>query len=320
MIFVFQIFNSFTLSFAYDNSNANQGKVYTSPKVDTSIPDWFKPMDSDNLNDWLGIFPSYLQKYKTANQFLVIPAMGLITPIVEIDDNSSDYKTALAGKDFNYDKYLVDGPAIYPGTAKIWEVGNTFVFWHSNYWIGKAGNFKTVFRLTYNIQVKDTILVFNKQWETWKKYTYEVSQSRLVDETEVSVMLPDAKKKEITLSACRPIGTARQRRINRASLINEEKLNYKVDTTISTPLPTKQESEKESLLREIQNNQELTNWAKNALNAAFNMYTPWMLISGTSAPVYSGAEYNPQKPSITDEAKKAIVTAIQALINVIKTQ
>ena len=41
-------------------------------------------------------------------------------------------------------------------------------------------------------------------------------------------MLPDAKKKEITISACRPIGTARQRRINRASLINEEKLNYKV--------------------------------------------------------------------------------------------
>ncbi len=315
MIFVFQIFNSFTLSFAYDNSNANQGKVYTSPKVDTSIPDWFKPMDSDNLNDWLGIFPSYLQKYKTANQFLVIPAMGLITPIVEIDDNSSDYQTAIAGKEFDYDKYLVDGPTIYPGTAKIGELGNTFLFGHSNYWIGKAGNFKTIFRLTYNIQKNDTILVFKKQWETWKKYRYEVSQSRLVDETEVAVMLPDANKKEITLSACRPIGTARQRWINRATLVDEEKITYKVDTSITAPLLNESQSIKENILREIENNSALTSWAKNALNATYNSYAP-----GASAPLYSGAEYNPQKSNISNEVKKAVVTAIQALISIIKSK
>ena len=45
--------------------------------------------------------------------------MGLIAPIVEVDEKSNDYQTAIAGKAFDYDKYLVDGPTIYPGTAKI---------------------------------------------------------------------------------------------------------------------------------------------------------------------------------------------------------
>lgn len=76
-------------------------------------------MNSDNLNDWLEIFPDYLQQYKSATQFIVIPAMGLIAPIVEVDEKSNDYQIAIAGKAFDYDKYLVDGPTIYPGTARI---------------------------------------------------------------------------------------------------------------------------------------------------------------------------------------------------------
>ena len=71
-------------------------------------------------------------------------------------------------------------------------------------------------------------------------------------------MLPDANKKEITLSACRPIGTARQRWINRATLVDEEKITYKVDTSITAPLLNESQSIKENILREIENNSALT--------------------------------------------------------------
>ncbi len=303
--------------FAYDLTNANEGQVYTSPKVDTSIPARFKPMNSDNLNDWLEIFPDYLQQYKSATQFIVIPAMGLIAPIVEVDEKSNDYQIAIAGKAFDYDKYLVDGPTIYPGTARIWEVGNTFLFGHSNYWIGKVGNFKTIFRLTYNIQKNDTILVFKKENSIWKKYRYAVTQSRLVDETEVSVMLPDGDKKEITLSACRPIGTARQRWINRATLIDEERITYRVNTTIRTPTPDKKQTAKDNIIREIENNQALTSGAKSALTLTYKTYTPWPFYPGASwATVVP--EYKPKKEELSKEVKNAVITAIKSLINILK--
>ena len=41
-------------------------------------------------------------------------------------------------------------------------------------------------------------------------------------------MLPQKGKTELTLSACRPIGTAKQRRINRAELVSTQVLDYDV--------------------------------------------------------------------------------------------
>lgn len=220
--------NSLYVVHWYDITNANQGKVYTSDKVDTSIPTWFQPMQTENLNERLDILPPELQKYRTQTQFLVVPAMGMITPIVELDNKAPDYKSAIQWWNFDYNKYLVGWPTIYPWTASVWNPGNTFIFAHSNFWHDKPGDFKTIFRLTYNIEKGDKILYFKKtEWQR-KLYTYEVTQSMLVNETDIRVMLPEKGKKELTLSACRPIGTAKQRRINRASLVSESPINYEI--------------------------------------------------------------------------------------------
>jgi LPXTG-site transpeptidase (sortase) family protein len=221
-------------TFAYDTKNTNQWKVYESAKVDTSIPKWFKPMDTENLNDWLDILPPDLQKYRSQTQFMAIPAMGLFTPIVELDPQSKDYKIATKGGEFDYNKYLVGGPTIYPGTASVGNPGNTFIFAHSNFRNDKPGDFKTIFRLTYNIQKGDSILYYKKiSWQR-KQYTYQVTQSMLVNETDIRVMLPEKNKQELTLSACRPIGTAKQRWINRATLINEKNIDYEVKQSAGT--------------------------------------------------------------------------------------
>lgn len=225
------ITNSLQSIFAYDYSNKKQWKVVESSKVDTSIPSWFKPMETDNLNDWLDILPDNLQKYRSEEQFMVIPAMWLITPVVELETSNPDYKIATKWWEFDYNKYLVHGPTIYPWTAPVWNVWNSFIFAHSNYRINKPGDFKTIFRLTYNIEKWDIIRYYKKENNSRKQYTFTVTKSMLVNETDIRVMLPTKGKKEITLSACRPIGTAKQRRINRAELTSEKILDYTISNT-----------------------------------------------------------------------------------------
>lgn len=225
--------------FSYDITNSNQGKVVESQKVDTSIPTWFKPMETDNLNQWLSIFPAKLHKYRSSSQFMVIPAMGMITPIVELDHSNPDYKKAIKWWDFDYMKYLIGGPTIYPGTASVWEEGNTFIFAHSNFWVHDPGDFKTIFRLTYNIEKWDKIYYYKKIGSSRKQYTYEVTQSMLVNEDQIEVMLPTKWKKELTLSACWPIGTAKQRWINKAILLSEKNIDYEIKTNQAVQVPTK---------------------------------------------------------------------------------
>lgn len=227
--------------FSYDTSNKNQWLIRTSSKVDTSIPKRFKPMKSNNLNDRLAILPEYLQQYKTQDQFMVIPDMGLIVPIVELAPDNPDAISAKKWWDFDYNKYLVDGPTIYPGTASVGNPWNTFIFAHSNYWHDKPGNFKNIFRLTYNIEKWDSILYYKKINWVWKLYTYKVTDSMLVKDTDVRVMMPKKDKKELTLSACRPIGTSQKRRINKAELSWEETLTYEVNPN-STSSGTVQDS------------------------------------------------------------------------------
>jgi sortase (surface protein transpeptidase) len=50
----------------------------------------------------------------------------------------------------------------------------------------------------------------------------------LINETDVRVMFPEKGKTELTLSACRPIGTAKQRRINKATLIDSKTIDYEI--------------------------------------------------------------------------------------------
>lgn len=228
-------------AFAYDTSNKNQGTVKTAPNVDTSIPKRFKPMDTTNLNTRLEIMPQNLRKYRNSDQFLVIPAMGLVTPIVELAENNPDFRKALKG-DFDYNKYLVWWPTIYPGTASVGQPGNTFIFAHSNYRKNKPGDFKTIFRLTYNIEPNDTILYYKKINWVWTMFTYSVIQSMLVNSDDVRVMLPEEGKQLLTLSACRPIGTAEKRRINRAQLISQTILQYEVAPKNSVDYPTTNDS------------------------------------------------------------------------------
>ncbi len=228
---------------SYDKTHKNQGKVFTSPKVDTSSPTWFKPSDNKDIAYWLKVLP--YEEYRYHDQYIVVPAMGMVAPIMEAKKESDDYKNAIKGnllgklmpnkkkctdpkKCFDYDKYLKWGPTVYPGTATIWSIGNTFIFWHSNYFHNDSGKFKTIFRDTYNLEKGDKIRVYKKFKDKWYFFEYTVTLSKLINADDIKYigkLKGEEDKVTITLSACRPIGTAKQRRINRAELTNLNELS-----------------------------------------------------------------------------------------------
>lgn len=223
ILLVFWLWIIFPQSFAYDTSNKNQGKVFTHKLVDTSIPDRFKPSDNKDIAYRLKVLP--YEEYRYHNQYIVIPKMWLVAPIMEAEKWSDDYKNALKGKNFDYNKYLVWGPTIYPWTAPIGTQWNTFIFGHSNYRIDRPGKFKTIFRLTYNLEVGDKIWVYKKIGWKWVFFEYSTTISQLIGAKETWVLLPEKDKITISLSACRPIGTAQKRRFNRAELTYIEELD-----------------------------------------------------------------------------------------------
>ncbi|HMY81034.1 MAG TPA: sortase [Candidatus Absconditabacterales bacterium] len=223
-------------SFAYDTTNKNQGKVVTSPKVDTSIPSWFAPSTNKDIAHWLKVLP--YEEYRYHNQYIVIPAMGMVAPLMELETGSQAYKDFIKtkGKSFDskaYNRLLVGGPTIYPGTAPIGTKGNTFIFGHSNYRVNEPGSFKTIFRLTYNIELGDKIWVYKKFDGKRVFFEYTVDISKLIGAHETKYMLPEKDKITISLSACRPIGTAKQRWLNRGELTYVEEL----DKVLNPPKP-----------------------------------------------------------------------------------
>lgn len=222
---------------AYDYSNKNQWKVVSSSSVDTSIPDRFKPSDNKDITYRLKVLP--YEEYRYHNQYIVIPKMWLVAPIMEIEKWSDDYKKALQWKDFDYNKYLIWWPTIYPGTASIGTEGNTFLFGHSNYRKNKPGKFKTIFRLTYNLEKWDKIRIYKKIWDKWVFFEYTVTISKLIWAKETQRLLPEKWKITISLSACRPIWTALKRRLNRGELTYVEELDKVLNPTkvITKPKP-----------------------------------------------------------------------------------
>jgi LPXTG-site transpeptidase (sortase) family protein len=229
LIFV-SCFSFLTPSFAYDTTNKNQGKVALSSKVDTSIPKRFKPSNNKDIKYRLEVLP--FEKHRYHNQYIVIPDMGLVAPMVELDPKSDDYKKGLKGT-FDYNKYLVGWPVIYPGTATIGKVGNTFLFGHSNYRHNKEWDFKTIFRLTYNLQEGDPIRVYKKFDGKWVFFEYKVTISQKIWAKDTWALLPEKGKTTLTLLSCWPIGTATARRMNRAELVTMEEL----DKVLGPPAP-----------------------------------------------------------------------------------
>ncbi len=130
-----------------------------------------------------------------------IPSLGIKAPIVE----------PISNKETDFQEALKTGVVHFPGSAKVGEEGNMYIFGHSSDFAFKAGSYKTVFALLPNIKNNAEIIVTNNEGT---KFTYIVTGQKIVRSNDTSVLDQNTHgKKILTLQTSYPIGTALKRYI-----------------------------------------------------------------------------------------------------------
>lgn len=130
---------------------------------------------------------------------LLIPSLDISTPVIaNVDGKNKE----------TYFKALQGGVAHFDGTAKPGEGSNIFIFGHSSYYLWDPGKYKSIFINLEDIKIGDEISL----WYQKKEYKYKVTETKVVEPTDVSVLKPTPEE-QLTLMTCVPPGTAEKRLI-----------------------------------------------------------------------------------------------------------
>lgn len=134
---------------------------------------------------------------------LEILKLNIKAPII-FDVSGTDEKAYL--------KALEDGVAQMAGSARPSEVGNVFIFGHSQYYKLKPGNYKEVFKELDKLVKDDQFSIFYQN----KEIKYKVTENKVVKFDDWSIQdgptPKDQKDKTITIMTCWPPGTIKARR------------------------------------------------------------------------------------------------------------
>ncbi len=140
---------------------------------------------------------------------LYIPSLEIRAPIIYIDETDEAH----------FQRGLQKGVVQYPNTAKIGEVGNTYIFGHSSDFAFSPGEYKTIFALLPNVKKGDEVILSN---ENGKIFHYKVYEKFVADKTATYLLDQNTGgRKILTLQTSYPIGTALKRYIVKAELIPE---------------------------------------------------------------------------------------------------
>ena len=145
---------------------------------------------------------------------VVIPKIGQNIPLIDIKNRKITWEN-----EFNdiIMEELESGIVRYPGSAKPWEDGTSFIFWHSSNFPWVKWDYNDVFALLDKVEYGDEIIIY--YWQ--EKYVYKIKEKKVITPWDVSVLERNKDKSEITLMTCWPIGTTLNRLIVTWELINE---------------------------------------------------------------------------------------------------
>ena len=162
----------------------------------------------------LGRVPQQTTVYETSStesttepNTIVIPSLDIRAPIQYVNEKNEDV----------FQRALQDGVVHYPGTADIGQPGNAYLFGHSSDYPFAPGKYKTVFALLPRIADGAIVEVTDKngtlyRYKVFNQFVAENTDTHLLDQKEY-------KEKLLTLQTSYPIGTALQRYIVVARLI-----------------------------------------------------------------------------------------------------
>ncbi len=157
---------------------------------------------------------------------IIIPKINVSAPIVYADSVAEDEVM----------KDLESGVVHYANTAKPGENGNAVIFGHSSNDWWESGNYKFVFALLGKLEVGDQVQVNYSS----RKYVYEVTEKKVVQPSEVSV-LNQTPSPILTLITCTPPGTSWQRLIVVAKQIQPRPTTTPIDQVAAAQKPANQD-------------------------------------------------------------------------------
>jgi len=166
------------------------------------------PENTVNINRVLGTNDSE-PTYITDQLSLSIPRLGLEKMKVALDVDGNDERI--------YNGILTKAIAHLKKSAYPGQFGNVFIFGHSRLPIlSGGGQYASIFTDLPQIRIGDVVKLYEKGIE----YTYQISQTGVVEPSDVFITNQPPTKKMVTIMTCIPPGFASQRYIIVGELID----------------------------------------------------------------------------------------------------
>ena len=145
---------------------------------------------------------------------ILIPKMWKNVPLLDIKNQKISWEKELNNI---FMKELENWVIRYPWSSKPWEIGNTFIFWHSSNFPWIKWNFNDVFSLLDSVVYNDIIIVY--YWQ--KKYTYKIREKKIINPGNVELLNRNKNKSELTIMTCWPIWTTLKRLVVTWTLVED---------------------------------------------------------------------------------------------------
>src|SRR3989344_6557106 len=138
---------------------------------------------------------------------LLVPSLNIDAPVRYTEEINED----------KFQEILQVGAVHYPGTAEPCQPGTVYIFVHSSDNAWSPGKYKTIFALLPRIEKGAEIYISDHDGY---KYVYKVSESRVVEKNDLSVLAQNTTgKKLLTLQTSYPLGTSLKRYVVVAELV-----------------------------------------------------------------------------------------------------
>lgn len=178
---------------------------YESPKLVWQTPSWFSPHTLDSAPEDFsyrqGVLP--YAEYRNEDLYLVIPQLGLITPIVQIPKGSNDEALMTNGQNIDINKYLNTWIIEYVQSPKPWYQWKRIDFGHSNFFADGEWDFKTIFANLMRLDAWDQVWYYQKnQYWSYELFKYRVTSSYPTDPSNVEALRWDGNGADALIFGC----------------------------------------------------------------------------------------------------------------------
>lgn len=142
-------------------------------------PTWFKQKNlalaPQDITYRKNVLPYEEDRY--ADMYMVIPQLGLVTPIQQIPRDSADRSSMINGREISINKYLQWWIIEYAWSVLPWHWGKRIDFGHSNYFAADKWRYKTVFANLMWLDEQDEVWYFVRNGDQYTLYRYLVTAS-----------------------------------------------------------------------------------------------------------------------------------------------